>query len=1036
MSVITVNQIIDNIDSFINNVKKLSKSYFIAVGRPDPWTDDNEPPTANASVEQTELSIYRDLVYGKLIADTDVSYMIRRIPWANNTVYSQYSQNDADLLTKDFYVVTDAAEIYKCIYNNANAASVVKPSLNTTTDTFKTSDGYIWKYMFTIDAAANTKFSTITYIPLTVNNDVQTYSTPGTIDYIALTNKGNNYQVYDAGFLQNVANNGYVVVLSNTSVNIDDYYTGSSIYLKAGGGAGQIRNIIDYTGLDKKVLVDSPFDVYVNLNLSSNTQTVVVGDTITQNSVDLSYLYSKGTFATGATLVQSDTGFTGTIVLANSSHFIITSNNGSVASIDLPVYNTTSGGVLKSGNVTVITGNNYVIANTGTSFTTNYAINDYINVGTSANSQIRRITSVNSTVIIVDANTPFTSNLTSVVHYSVPSAITPSSISPINRIGTVSYVNINGQSVNISNTTPSGAVFIPGEKVKQVDVDNVDQGANAVISFSNSSSIELSSVAGTITTGKYLLGQSSNTRTYISSVTSFPNISLSNPIGTFTPGLPISVNGLLSNVTVLSTSITPSSLTEYIVSPKVTITGDGSDALAYAYVDTSGNNPTRQISEIVMINHGTGYTTANVTISSNGSFGSNATAEAAISPILGHGANAYMELGSKYAGISVTFSNGNIESYKYPITGDFRKIMILEDPTFNDATLTLNSFDRVKLYLGTTNGINFIPGEIAYQSNTSKAGIVVYSNSSYLELKNVSNTSTGLPFIATATNDSNTSIIGLASNAHANVLISAANNSANSTVAYFTISNSVESVSEITSGATAVISQTISNTSVRLTDIKGHFNANDTLFDASTNAYANVVSITMANGMIDATTNFGRQFIQICRIPLSSNTGTFVQYETVTQAATNASGTVLTFNNDRDIVISSNAVAVNNGDLLNSTSGGTAIALYSNGVYVKCTGSNGTFIVGDTLKKGNTTIGTISNVYPVLNLYDVYNTFSVGNNYISGSISQANGLCTIPNTIWQPELVRNSGMTSYIENIMPFTRSTTSSEKINIIIKF
>ena len=57
MAVLTVNQIIDNIDSFIANIKKLSKSYYLFVGKPTPWTDDANPPAANASVERrTQLT--------------------------------------------------------------------------------------------------------------------------------------------------------------------------------------------------------------------------------------------------------------------------------------------------------------------------------------------------------------------------------------------------------------------------------------------------------------------------------------------------------------------------------------------------------------------------------------------------------------------------------------------------------------------------------------------------------------------------------------------------------------------------------------------------------------------------------------------------------------------------------------------------------------------------------------------------------------------------------------------------------------------
>lgn len=1052
MAVITVNQIIDNIDSFIANIRKLSKSYYVFVARPAAWADDAIPPTANASVEQTELSIYREMVYGKLIANTDVTYMIRKIAWANATVYAQYSQTDPDLIDKDFYVMNDTGGVYKCIYNGGNAASTIKPALPATSDTFKTADGYIWKYMFTVDPAANTKFTTNAYIPVTPNTDVEDSAVPGTIDYITITDPGNNYFAYNTGFLLNVANNGGKVFLPNTASSANNRYTNNSIYLKAGGGAGQIRRVKEYNGSDRSVAVDQEFDVYVNLNLENVGGTISIGDTATQNAVDIAHFYDKGYFYAGNGVIQTDTGAAGVITVANSSHFTVSKNNDSNAfSLELPIYNTASAGVLKSGNVTIISGNNFVIANTGTAFTTDYASGDYINVGTSANVNIRRITSVNSTVIIVDANTPFTANLTSVIHKSVPDATVPTSATAVNKYGTVTYTNLDGVSLGISNTTPSGRAFYSGEAVKQVDEDDVDQGANGVIAFSNSSFIELTSVNGTMTQGLYVRGLSSNVKAYIDIVKSFPNITLHQPVGTFSPGQPISVRNTsavtVGNATVVSTIVTPNMLTEYIISPRVVITGDGSNALAYAYVDTSDDNPNREISDIIMINNGMNYTEANVTIISNSQFGNGATAVATISPVAGHGSNTYMELGAKYAGISVTFANGDNESYKFPVVGEYRRVGILEDPTFNDATLTLDTFDRTKLYLGKSDG-TFQPGEIAYQANTGVAGVVVYANttnstSGFLELKGVVGNTTfttadGLPFFTAASDNVNTSIRGLTSGATANLVTQQVGGLSNSTVSYFRLLSNVESVSEITSGATATIAQVISNTSIRVSDIRGHFNSNDTIYDAVTNAYANVVTITIANGSIDASTDFGHKFVQTIRIPLHSNNDvSFANGEIVTQEVSDGTGTVLSFNIDQDVVVSSNAIAVINGDALTSTSGGAGIAIYSNGTYIKCTGTSGTFGIGDTLSKGNTTVGTITAVYPVLMLYNVYGIFETSSSYeLSGANSGATGLTTIANTIWYPELVRDSGSVSYIENIVPFERSNTSTEKINIIIKF
>ena len=1049
MAILTINQTIDNIDSFINNINKLSKSYYMFVGKPTPWDDDAIVPAANASVEQVELSLYRDLVYGKLIANTDVSYMIRKTEWASNTVYTQYSKDDPDLIDKDFYVLTDLGEVYKCIYNNNDSVSTVKPSLNTTTGTFNASDGYIWKYMYTVDTLANNKFTTSSYIPVTVNANVEASAVAGTIDYINITNSGTNYAVYNEGFLRNTLAGGAQVILPDTSSQVSGLYVGSSIYLKAGAGAGQIRNVTEYSGLDRRLAVNPAFTVYVNLNLANVQGTISVGNRVTQNSVYLSYLYNTntGSFSVGNNIIQTDTGAAGIITVANSSNFIVTKNNSSNAfSLNLPFYNTASAPTIKSGNVTIIAGNNFVIANTGTGFVSNYASGNFIRVGnTTSNTQIRRIISVNSTVIVCDANTPFSQTYISNVHYIVPSAAVPVSTSIYSAYGNITYTNLNGININIANTIPVGSLFIPGEQIVQINEYNIDQGANGIVSFANDSVVQLTSVIGTMTANLYVIGKSSNVKASIYSVTSYPNITVEQPIGDFNSSQPIFVANSSGNTTgnaqVLSTSITPNQLTEYVISPKVTITGDGADALAYAYVNVDDAvNPTRAISEIRMINNGQNYTTANVIITSNNSWGSGATAQAVLSPENGHGSNTYMELGAKYAGISVTFANGDNENYKFPISGNYRKIGILEDPTFNDATLTLDTFDRVKLYLGSNNGTSFVNNEIVYQSNTGKAGVMVFANSSYLELKNVSNTATGLPFYTfgnTATQSVNTSIVGLASGARANVITTAANGMVNSSVSYFSLYSDVQAVSEVLTGSTARIIQISNSTTIRLSDIRGHFNANDTLYDAQTNAYANVVSISIANGNIDATSNFGHEFNQTCRIPLTANTGIFTEYETVIQQQSNGTGTVLTYNKDADLTLTASTGTFINGDkLTGGTSAASAIVLWANSSYVRCTGVNGTFATAELVTNQLSVQAQITNVYPALVLYNVYNTFDSGDSIITGSTSGASGVATLTDTILFPELVRGSGTTSYLENIVPFTRSNTSTEKINIVIKF
>lgn len=105
----------------------------------------------------------------------------------------------------------------------------------------------------------------------------------------------------------------------------------------------------------------------------------------------------------------------------------------------------------------------------------------------------------------------------------------------------------------------------------------------------------------------------------------------------------------------------------------VTITGDGTGATATANVPTGMN----AITDINVINPGSGYTYANVTISSTNGFG--AQAFAPTSPIGGHGYDPISELGCTRVMISVQF-NGS-ESSIIPTDVSYHQVGIIANPT-------------------------------------------------------------------------------------------------------------------------------------------------------------------------------------------------------------------------------------------------------------------------------------------------------------------------------------------------------------------
>lgn len=450
-----------------------------------------------------------------------------------------------------------------------------------------------------------------------------------------------------------------------------------------------------------------------------------------------------------------------------------------------------------------------------------------------------------------------------------------------------------------------------------------------------------------------------------------------------------------------------------------------------------------------MIDPGFGYTEANVFITTNTNFvnaaaNNLALATAVISPANGHGSNTYAELGARYAGISVTFDTGENESYKFPVYGKYRRVGIIENVLFDDITVDLDWFDRAKLRITNINGSGFEVGEYVYQPDTGTAGEIVFSNSTHMEVKkvrgreanNTGNIVSGLfsangKFANGAT--SNDNIIGLTSETTANV--TAAN------VTYFSIMSDIEIVTEANTLATATLVALNSNSQIRLTNVDGDFAANDTLYSNLSNAYANVVALYGSNGKIEITSSFAKKFSQTLRIPLTTNTAPFDQYELVEQEVTLASGIVISNNNEYDVQLTNLVGSFSVGNVIeNSNTGSTAICTFANSSYMRLTNADGPFYDNDGILNNLGATAECSNVFPVLVLVDIdtENKFQSGplTANIVGMNSGSLARSELPNLIVFPDLVRDSGTVLYMENVPPFELSNSSREDVKLVIKF
>lgn len=1161
MAILTINQKIDQVNNFINSVESGENSYYCFVGRAKPWEDENgnvdesKVLEANDSISQIDQTVYRDMVYGKRIVGSDVNFMLKRYNWENDTVYARYNNKDADLYSKNFYVITDSNDVYKCIDNGYSPStpngvpSTVKPSINQTSGTFSTYDGYIWKYMFTCDGGKDLKFSTTNYFPVTPNTEVINNAVPGTIDALVIIEGGHNFQIYEKGFLNKFVNN-YVVQLPSTSSPYINHYAGSTMYLKAGFGAGQLRLITSYSGVNKTLSVQPPFNYYENLKFSTHYGDFVKGDLVYQTIDNLTYIYKQGYFDVGDVLIQSDTGATGVIRQGNTVAFKVQNYEDVDFTLNFPVYNTSTSAIKKLGKADVIvTENPYKISsNIATSFPADYPVGSYIRVGENENINIRRVTRVtNSTPYNITANTsgfdslnqviyissansrfqvgdkvyygvpnsntplsplngntnyyitfcntssiaisttsggsnltitdsrtddpaeihtfsneeavfvnyPFLSNSNYVNNYLVPTAITIDSYSSHKAEGGIVYVNLNSAELTISGTTPPEQNFILGESVVVVDSANNNQFSNGIISFSNATNIIVSNVNGVnFLPELYIYGLTSHTKAYIEFNNSSPNITVETVQGGFLSGAGITVktaqNITVANAFVISKYASPNDLTEYEIGPTVNIEGDGNGALAYCTVDLSGNNPNRTLTSITLINNGQNYTRANVSITDNISADNSqqrgAVIEALISNVKGHGSEPISELGAIYAGVSKKFDTAINESFYLPVYNSYRSIGIIKNPLINEALFDVNDFDRTTIQVANTNSISFQNGEIIVQPFSNAAGVVVSYVDPVLEIKNTKGT---FVFDSIHLANTDTLIYGWVSGGYAHV--TAANTK------YFSLIAELESLSEVVPGGTAKINNATDPAQIGVTNIVGSFAIGDSIYEPSTNAYAKISNIYIANGAIEPGNLFGVHFDQTARISLSSNNKPFTKYEYVYQENTFATGRIISSTDEIEVIYDTETNFIDGEMIINETTGANAVISYGDpaskflslaAVSNTFNEINKAFNVGDTIRNvSGTESSTINTIYSVLILDDVgfvnsnettpySGHFQVGNYKIKGYTSGAEGDITIQGSILYPDFVKNSGKVIYLENISKFDKTPTSTEQLKLIIKF
>ena len=290
MNIMGAKAFVESLNRTDGRASKKSTILYAVLGKSSNWP--NEPTADNAieTINDKHYKMWKEAIAAKKITTSDVSHVIPRTDWVINVIYPMYKQTNLNLYESAFYVLTDQNNVYKCLYNNKGGKSTVKPTSFATTP-FSTSDGYTWKYMYTISLGQANKFLTASHMPVQTLSAsdgsseqanqlaVQNASVNGAIHVVETNNIGAGYEMVPSTAVIGATVNTVQLASGNPST-VDNYYNGDSVYIQSGTGVGQLRRIVNYNGSSRTLTTNTNFTTtpFTDSTIIISPTVNVVGD--------------------------------------------------------------------------------------------------------------------------------------------------------------------------------------------------------------------------------------------------------------------------------------------------------------------------------------------------------------------------------------------------------------------------------------------------------------------------------------------------------------------------------------------------------------------------------------------------------------------------------------------------------------------------------------------------------------------------------------------------------------------------------------
>ena len=266
-AIITSKFRLDTTNKFVSSLS--DNQFYMALGRPNAWTDDTVPTTPYEN-DYTSNTLWENMFAMKRVDATDIIHCSPRNLWVSGTTYVEYDDQDTNLESRVYHVISANNNVYMCL-KSGSGASTTNPD-NTGVQTsgvinHSGSDGYIWKYMYTVPTADVTKFLTTSFIPtrhikeapaggadtaLTNQWSVQGNAINGAIYNMKITTPGTGYTsaptLTIAGDGASAAATAVVsggAITDITMTNVGTGYTHATVTVTGGSGSnGAVRPVI------------------------------------------------------------------------------------------------------------------------------------------------------------------------------------------------------------------------------------------------------------------------------------------------------------------------------------------------------------------------------------------------------------------------------------------------------------------------------------------------------------------------------------------------------------------------------------------------------------------------------------------------------------------------------------------------------------------------------------------------------------------------------------------------------------------------